>query len=289
LRRDRPIGAANWPLRSITVNGTELHYIEAGAGDPVVFVHGTLGDYRSWLPQLGPFSERFRVLSYSRRYHYRNAWADDGLDYSASLHVDDLAAFIDSLAVAPAHVVSASYGSYVALVHALKYPNHVRSLVVGEPPMLDWLAEMNGGRPLAQEFLEKTLLPAYEALREGRTVEGIRWFIDGVHGVAGAFDRFTPAVRQMLLDNGPEIQAESRSNRLFPAFGCADAARIGCPVLLLSGALSPALFHLITDELERCLPHAERVTIPAVSHAMNAARPRTYNEVVLRFLSNRDI
>jgi pimeloyl-ACP methyl ester carboxylesterase len=252
-----------------------------------VFVHGTLGDYRSWLPQLGVFSEQFRVLSYSRRYHYPNAWDSgrDGLDYSAALHANDLAALIDAVVGGPVHVVSASYGSYVALIHALSHPSQVRSLVVGEPPMLDWLAEMEGGEPLAREFVKRTLKPAYDALQSGQIEEGIREFIDGVHGVHGAFDRFTPKVRQALLDNGPEIQAESRSNRLFPPFGCNDAARIAIPILLLTGARSPALFRRITDELERCLPNAERVTIPAVSHAMNAARPRTYNEIVLRFLT----
>jgi len=40
----------------------------------------------------------------------------------------------------------------VALVHALNYPSQVRSLVVGEPPMLDWLAEMETAAALIRKL-----------------------------------------------------------------------------------------------------------------------------------------
>lgn len=35
-------------MPAMQVNGTQLEYVERGQGAPVVLVHGTLGDYRSW-------------------------------------------------------------------------------------------------------------------------------------------------------------------------------------------------------------------------------------------------
>ena len=35
-------------LKSIFINGDSIHYIDIGKGDPVVFVHGAFGDYRTW-------------------------------------------------------------------------------------------------------------------------------------------------------------------------------------------------------------------------------------------------
>ena len=55
------------------------------------------------------------------------------------------------------------------------------------------------------------------------------------------------------------------------------------PVLLVEGEISPRMFGVITDELSRVLPEAERVTIPAASHGMHGQNPAGYNEAVLAF------
>ena len=93
----------------IQVDGTTLDYVERGDGDPVVLVHGTLSDHRSWRFQLDAFAERFRTIAYSRRYHYPNPCTGDESDYSAALHADDLAALMTELGLESAHVVGQSY------------------------------------------------------------------------------------------------------------------------------------------------------------------------------------
>jgi hypothetical protein len=45
------------PISTVEANGTQLTYVEQGQGTPVVFVHGTLTDYRLWTPQLEPFAQ----------------------------------------------------------------------------------------------------------------------------------------------------------------------------------------------------------------------------------------
>jgi pimeloyl-ACP methyl ester carboxylesterase len=44
-----------------TINGTDLAYIEHGRGQPVVFVHGGVGDYREWDLQVPAFAASFRT------------------------------------------------------------------------------------------------------------------------------------------------------------------------------------------------------------------------------------
>src|SRR5690606_23386351 len=81
-------------MPGIQANGSVFEYRESGSGTPVVFVHGAVNDHRTWEGQIDSFSRRYRVVAYSRRFHYPNPWPGDDVSYSLSLHADDLAALI---------------------------------------------------------------------------------------------------------------------------------------------------------------------------------------------------
>lgn len=271
-------------MSTVEVNGARLTYTEAGQGDPVLFVHGSLDDLRSWRYQMAPFAARYRAIAYSRRYHHPNPWPGDGSDYSAGLHAADLAALIEALGLAPVHLVTSSYGGNIALYLTAQRPELVRSLVLCEPPLLPWLAEIEGGAELWTAFVERIWLPARRAFEAGDLAAGARAFLDGVMG-RPTFEHLNPRARAMIMDNAPEMRAETLANNYFPPFTCADAARIEQPVLLLRSELGPRVFHLIVDALCRCLPHAECGFIPGASHAMHVGNPVAFNETVLGFLA----
>ncbi len=270
----------------VRVNDIDLAYVEQGRGEPVIFVHGSLGDYRSWGAQLAPFSEQYRVVSYSRRYHWPNARPSDDGTYGVAQHVADLGALIEARGLAPAHLVGSSYGALTALTFAVGRPDLVRSLVLGEPPLLPWLARLSEGPALVEAFITNAFRPAGQALRRGEAEAGVRLFLDGVFG-AGAFDRLPPPVRGAMLDNAPAMQAETTTppEQYFPDLPTEDVRRLRLPTLLLQGEVSPAMFGRITDVLARSLPDAERAMIPASSHGMHSQNPTGYNAVVLAFLT----
>jgi len=54
-------GAAD--TRRIDVNGTAFTYVEQGQGVPVVLVHGSLGDYRTWSGEMDDFAARYHVVA----------------------------------------------------------------------------------------------------------------------------------------------------------------------------------------------------------------------------------
>ena len=87
-----------------------------------------------------------------------------------------------------------------------------------------------------------------------------------------------------MLDNASTLGIEAAP---LEPFAEAEAARITMPVLLVTGEHSPPLFGRITDELHGLLPHAERVEIPAASHAMHGDNAPAYNAAVLEFLYAR--
>ena len=193
---------------TVHVNDVDLAYVEQGRGDPVIFVHGSLGDYRLWGAQMAPFGERYRAIAYSRCYHWPNAQPGDRVTYAVAQHAADLSALIESLGLAPAHVVGSSYGALTALTLAVERPALVRSLVLGEPPLLPWLAQQPDGGDLVEAFMATSFGPAAQAFARGEAEAGIRLFIDGVLG-AGAFEQRPPEARAAMLDNAAEMRTET--------------------------------------------------------------------------------
>ena len=125
--------------KPIAIDGAELHYVIQGEGELVVLVHGSLGDYRAWANQVPVLAERYRVVAYSRRFHFPARGEGAVGVYTVAQHAADLAALIERLDLGPVHLVAESYGASVALLCAHHRPHLVRSLVIGEPPLVHWL------------------------------------------------------------------------------------------------------------------------------------------------------
>jgi pimeloyl-ACP methyl ester carboxylesterase len=268
------------------VNDVDLAYVAQGRGDPVVFVHGSLGDYRTWGFQMPSFAEKYLVVAYSRRYHWPNEQPGDRIPYAVAEHASDLGALIEALGLSPAHIIGSSYGAMTALTCAVARPGMVRSLVLGEPPLLPWLAQLADGAALVEAFMATSFGPAAQAFARNEAEAGIRMFLDGVLG-PGAFDRLPPQASAAMLDNAAAMRAETTTppEQYFPDLSTDEVGQLQTPTLLVQGAVSPLMFGLISEELVRCLPHAERVTIPAASHSMHGQNPTAYNAAVLAFLA----
>ena len=274
-------------MSTIPLRDTRLAYFEQGEGDPLLFVHGSLGSMRDFPSQVEFFSNSHRVIAYSRRFHPPNPFEQSGDSYSLSVHAADLAELIQALGAGPASVVASSYGGYVALCCAIRHPGFIDRLVLGEPPMLPLLKKTHEGGIALAEFEANTLTPARAAFVKGNDALGVKKFFDGVSGRPGTFDMLPPPSRENLMESAGVLRFELLADpgEYMPVFPDDQIHATNVPVLLLNGQKSPHVFSLITDELERLLPDTYRVIIPGAGHAMHIANPAFYNEVVREFLA----
>jgi non-heme chloroperoxidase len=126
-------------LKNIGINGRQLHYVEQGEGGqpPVIFIHGGLDDYRCWQYQVDSFSKKYHSISYSRRFAYPNKWIGNlAQDNTIEDNAKDLVELIRKLDLAPAHLVGASYGAFIALYCVSKNPELAKTMVLNEHPIL---------------------------------------------------------------------------------------------------------------------------------------------------------
>jgi pimeloyl-ACP methyl ester carboxylesterase len=271
-------------IKRISANGTALAYVEVGQGEPVIFVHGGLQDYRMWLEHLPKFAGRYRAIAYSRRNNYPNDVSSEGMpDGAADAHGEDLAAFVRALGISKVRVVAHSSGAHAALFFAALHPEMVVSLALNEPPATGILVGVPGAADMLKEWGNR-LAPGRAALKAGDTKTGIPLFVDGVGG-PGAYQRRSDAAKKMNAENVASYQADATTKRPRPVFTCEMAKAIKAPTLLSDGERSPKFFYWIIDQLEFCLPNHERIVIAGSSHTVPSENPDAYDEAVLAFLA----
>ena len=101
----------------INANGIDFHYIEKGQGEPLILLHGGVGDHRAWDAQVEEFSKNYRVIAYSRRFHYPNKNPLTDKYRAVQTEAEDLKHFLQrKLKLKRIHLVGTSYGAFTALV-----------------------------------------------------------------------------------------------------------------------------------------------------------------------------
>jgi pimeloyl-ACP methyl ester carboxylesterase len=215
----------------VVVNRVELHYVEQGEGEPLIFLHGGSGDYRAWEPQLKLFSKNYRVVTYSRRYNYPNQNPLLAKNHSAYVEADDLAALMHKLKLGPAHLVGTSYGAFTALVLALKHPELVRSLVLSEPPVHQLIRDTANGEVVYNEFITNTWGPAGEAFRKGDDKGAMRTLSKGIFG-DGRFDSLTHQALAASMQNSRGFKVLTLSSNPFPNLPKRTIRRLQTPTSL---------------------------------------------------------
>lgn len=241
-----PFAQGRQPSR-VVVGDIELHYIEEGQGEPLILLHGGQGDYRAWQPQMEALASRYRVIAYSRRYHYPNANALVSDSHSALVDAADLAGFIGALGSAPVHLVGTSYGAFTALALALEHPELVRTMVLAEPPVHQWVTGTARGAGLYREFMTTVHEPAAKAFEAGDDKAAMRVFIDAFDG-RGAFDGLAADRRRTVMENARFFRAITSSSDPFPNLPKEGVRRLRMPVLVVKGADTDELHALVVEE-----------------------------------------
>lgn len=118
--------------KSIATAHGEITCLEAGSGEPLVLLHGIGSGAASWQSQLEAFSDRFRVIAWDAPGYGGSApvepTAPDARDYAGVL-----AQFLDALGIDSCHLVGHSLGALMACAFARRWPDRVRSLMIGDP------------------------------------------------------------------------------------------------------------------------------------------------------------
>ena len=115
----------------VALNETVVHYSEHGTGPPVLVLHGGLGlDQSTLRPWLDPLGDRARLVFLDLRGCGRSEPIPAGAPVTHATWVDDADALRDHLGLDRWTVFGHSYGGFLALEYALRYPERTSGLVL---------------------------------------------------------------------------------------------------------------------------------------------------------------
>src|SRR6195952_716328 len=248
---------ARVPMQTLRVNDCDMAYLEAGHGLPLVCVHGSLGDFRTWSAVLGPLSQKHRVIAVSLRHFFPEHWDGVGDTYSIAQHVADVVGFIEKLDIGPVDLMGHSRGGHISFRAAQRRPDLLRRLILVEPGgELD--ATLDPAAKPGPSQLKARFTVSAERITSGDIDGGLKFFFDTVEG-DGAWARLPEAPRQQLRDNAYTLVGQVRDSR--PPYSRLHAEQIRMPTLFIGGADTKGQLPQVLHALAAHVPDSRKAMI----------------------------
>lgn len=251
-----------------------LNVIEAGAGKPLIIMHGLLGSSRNWGGLAAKLGENRRVLALDLPNHGSSPWTE-ATDYPHMAR--EVARFIDEQVGGPAAIIGHSMGGKTAMLLALTRPELVEKLVVVD---------------IAPVSYTHTFAPYIRAMRAAPLGSAERR-ADIEHSMAGVIP--DPRVRAFLMQNLEGSPGHYRWRANLAALGAAmdeilgfppiaDETHYDGPTLFLHGAESDYVLPQHEDLILALFPHARFQAVEGANHWVHADKPAEFLAAVKGFL-----
>jgi pimeloyl-ACP methyl ester carboxylesterase len=256
----------------VKVGGLSIAYERAGAGPPVLLLHGFVGDARAtWGAQLDALSDEFTVIAWDAP--GAGASGDPPEELGMDGYADCLAAVLAALRIEQAHLVGLSFGAALALAVSRRHRRVVRSLalVSGYAGWVGSLGPEEADLRLARSLRASTLPPdgfaaamAPSLVSPSAEGERVVAFVDRVRATRPR------GFRAMAHASHPD------QSHVLPD--------IDVPTLLLYADHDVRAPVAVGEALHHALPGSELVVLTGPGHASPVEAPEAVTHELRRFL-----
>lgn len=253
-------------------DGKRVRALEAGAGDPVVLIHGVGLRAEAWRPQIESLSNDHRVIAIDLPGHGES----DLLAPHSRLpdFVEWASKAVQQLNLGPVSLAGHSMGALIALGVAVEHPE-----LVSRVALLNAVHRRS-------EAARQAVMSRAEEIAEGKTnaeAPLARWF--------GAGD---DAARQEAAGwlRAVSPQGYATAYRAFAEGDAVYAERIGAvnvPVLALTGELDMNSTAEMAKTLGAAVPHGTSVIVPNERHMVHLTAPQIVCQALEDWLNRKAV
>jgi proline iminopeptidase len=270
-------------MSTAKINGTELFYLTAGQGLPCLVMHGGLGmDHTLLHPWLDPLGDTLELVYYDHRGNGRS-----GRPPKESMTHAQLAADAEALADQLGHdrvaVLGHSYGGFIALEFALRFPERVSHLIlVDTAPTFDYVEE------IMQNALRKGADEAMMAALSAQETSDKELRANFMQIVPLYFKTYDPEPVARLVENaiitleGSACEGELEGYNVIPRL-----SEIRAPTLILAGeddfVCPPSKARLLHEGI----PNSEMVIFENSGHLPYFEEPEAFFKTVRDWIARK--
>ncbi|HEV8713895.1 MAG TPA: alpha/beta fold hydrolase [Candidatus Binatia bacterium] len=263
----------------LQTNGINLYYEEHGSGEPLLLIMGFTVSSIGWHWNIPAFARDFRTIAFDNRGVGQSDKPD--APYSMVMFADDTAGVLDGLGIDQAHVFGISMGGMIAQEFALRYPQRVKTLIVGcthcggsqavlskDPDVLNLLADIES-------------VDVQQAAVVMTKVAVTPWFMQKHMDVLLQLNQLSlqhPTPQHGMVCQMQAIQGHDTYERL---------PQVSVPTLVITGKEDGLVPPENSVTLAQRIPNADLAILANGSHLFNIELPETTAETVKGFIRRR--
>jgi len=269
-------------MKSATISTGQLAYVDRGAGQPVLLIHGFPLDHTMWDAQIDALVEHARVIAPDLRGFGQSPLgsADSERGISMERYAGDLAELLDAITPTiqePIVLVGFSMGGYIAWQFVRKFPERLRALVqcdtraaadsdearAGRLKMAEKVAEWGSAR-IAEMMGPKLIAPrSFETKPE--VVAAVRAVVERTSPAGIAAAQLGMAARPDMIDFLPQIKV---------------------PTLVVVGAEDAISPPIEMQSIAEKISNAKFVIIPESGHMTTMENPHAVTQTLVAFIGS---
>jgi pimeloyl-ACP methyl ester carboxylesterase len=271
--------------RYVKVGNINTRFWTAGnKGPSVLLIHGAGGSVENWLPNIGAFTEEYRIYALDLPGFGRSD--KPSIPYSVPYLAEFVPDFLAVHGVERAHIVGHSMGGAIALQMAFSRPNMLDKLVLVDALGFGTRAHV-ALRLMALPFIgERMIRPSRKGTKNlfktafFNPAVLTEEMIDFVIETAGL-----PGYGEAFLSAGRSFSSVWGVKRKFVQSIVDNARRLRCPTLVIWGKQDKLLPVEHAHVADSVIANAKLQLFDACGHLPQLEHPEAFNSTVLRFLA----
>lgn len=263
----------------VDANGVKTRVLEAGAGEPLILLHGTGGHIEAYARNMRGLSEHFRVICIDMLGHGYTEKPD--YPYGIDAYSDHLLGVIQALDLEEVYLSGESLGGWVAAWFAAHHPGIAKALVLNTP------GNVNNKPEVMKKLKESTVKAVLEANYENVKTR-LEWLMYDKSQVTdelieARYNIYTQPSYQEAVQHIVALQdLEFRQKYSWDASWC---GKIDVPTLLAWTDHDPTSTVAEAKPIQEMIPGSELTVINDAGHWPQWEKVEEFNQVIIDFFS----